>query len=185
MFLPGKKAFAVGVALAVGAVIFAGVTGRVPAKIGLASIAIAAIGLVQFLNYYLRSAAGKAAYHDKWGRRGLYHYMMLVATSDGGMDAHKIARVKQIYERETGNILEEKAVQKLAERVASNQRTYVKDFKIYAERILPPMRDKIIAGCLEVGSLGGTLSDTNRELIQQAGRLMGSEVQEIEARLLK
>lgn len=119
---------------------------------GIGALTALVIGICQYLSYALRSEEGKAAYRSKYGAQGLYHSLVITATSSGALTKGDLEYIKRVYNETFRLPLRDEEILKLEKRISRSPDVYLKDIKIYANRIEESMREQIIRYCIELAT---------------------------------
>jgi len=110
------------------------------------------VGVVQFLSYALRSEKGKQEYRDKWAARALFHSLLMIAVSDGNLTDEDVSYIKKVYRKTFNKNIDDKEISKIADQIYSNPKVFLKDIKLYSNRIEPLMREHIINSCIRLAA---------------------------------
>ena len=137
---PGIRAMICGILLGIvsAALMFGTTDNRLRGKglvLGIGALTALVIGICQYLSYTLRSKEGKAVYRNKYGARGLYHSLVITAISSGALTSNDLEYIKRVYSETFDLTLRDEGILKLEKRISRNPDVYIKDIKIYANRI--------------------------------------------------
>ena len=125
---------------------------RLGLMIGIGGVAALLIGMGQYLSYHLRSEKGKQEYRQKWAKRGLYHSLVMTAVADNELSKKDNEYIKKIYRNTFYEELTDKEILKLAKHINEVPEVYIKDIKLYENRIDDVSKEHIIKACVELAA---------------------------------
>ena len=129
------------------------------------------VGVVQFLSYALRSERGKQEYRDKWATRALFHSLLMIAVSDGKLTDEDVSYIKKVYSKTFNKNIDEKEIFKIADQIYSNPKVFLKDIKLYSNRIEPLMREHIIKSCIRLADERKDVDSLSKDIKKLAKNL--------------
>jgi len=132
--------------------------------LAIAAFFVLSVGAIQFLSYSLRSEKSKQAYREKWASRALFHSLVLVAVSDGELNAEDVDYISKVYKKSFYKDVEKKEINKIAKQIYSDPNVFLKDIKLYSNRIEPLMREHIIKSCIRLAAERKDMSDLHAGL---------------------
>jgi len=139
--------------------------------IGIGGVAALLIGIGQYLSYHLRSEKGKQKYRQKWAKRGLYHSLVMTAVADNVLSKKDNEYIKKVYRNQYYEELTDQEILKLAKHINEVPEVYLKDIKLYENRIDELSKEHIIRLCVELATAPKELEQMYETLYQISGSL--------------
>jgi len=125
---------------------------RLGLLLGIGGVGALLIGMGQYLSYHMRSEKGKQEYRQKWAKRGLYHSLVMTAVADNVLSKEDNEYIKKVYRNRFYEELTDKKILKLAKHINAVPEVYLKDIKLYENRIDELSKEHIVRSCVELAT---------------------------------
>ena len=135
------------------------------------AIFLLAVGIIQFLSYALRSEKGKQEYREKWAARALFHSLLMIAVSDNELNSEDVSYINNAYRKAFNKNLDDKEISTIARQIHSDPKVFLKDIKLYSNRIELLMREHIISSCIRLAAKKNNIDHANRVIAKLAKSL--------------
>jgi len=142
------------------------------------------VGAVQFFSYALKSEKAKQAYRDRWASRALFHSLLIVAVSDGELSDEDVSYIKKAYRKTFYKDIDDQEIRKIAHQVYSNPKVFLKDIKLYSNRIELIMREHIIKSCIKLAAENDEL-DSHIDVLKKLIKSLRVEANYLDIQLLR
>ena len=76
----------------------------------------------------------------------------MIAVSDGELTDEDVSYIKNVYRKTFNKNIDDKEISKVADQVYSNPKVFLKDIKLYSNRIEPLMREHSSNSCMRLAA---------------------------------